>query len=197
MSELGKKHMDDLRSYIIAGHRGREPVFVGRKTLFDLVEDNIQSLRNGQIEGRTICLSGPPGIGKTAFLRELKNRYEDPFKSTLVVQTSSSSLHNPSELVADIIEQFSDNWLSSLKNKTHKEMLAHRIRRGQEAVIKLPMVDIPVDFSLNPSHADGFLSDVLRPLLTARGKTSHCCCLWTKPTNLEASLATTKTQIWY
>jgi len=72
--------------------------------------------------------------------------------------------------VADVIEQFSGNWLSSLKDKTHKEMLAHRIRREQEAVIKLPMADIPVDFSLNPSHADGFPSDVLRPLLDRAGK---------------------------
>lgn len=65
--------MDRIRiaDYANQGDREDEPAFVGRKDLFDLVARNMRAAMRGRSKGRTICLAGPPGIGKTAFLSEM------------------------------------------------------------------------------------------------------------------------------
>ncbi len=63
-----------LEKYRKIGDRGVEPVYVGREDLFRLVADNADAVANGDVAGRTVCIAGPPGVGKTAFLAALAGR---------------------------------------------------------------------------------------------------------------------------
>lgn len=62
-----------VRVYIEAGDRGREPCYVGREDLFELVDRMVKSASHTPGD-RTISIGGAPGAGKTAFLRELRER---------------------------------------------------------------------------------------------------------------------------
>jgi len=83
-----------------------EPVFVGRKALFDLVKGNIEGVLNKRHStGSTICITGPPGAGKTAFLEELKARCrEEDFAGvkTHCVQIHAGDFHSPGCVIATL-----------------------------------------------------------------------------------------------
>ena len=68
---------EKVLDYIDAGDRGAEPVYVGREDLFDKVDRMARSAVRGQTDSRTIVIAGAPGAGKTAFMRELKKRWND------------------------------------------------------------------------------------------------------------------------
>ncbi len=75
MMSMMPQHRERLRDYVDAGDRSDEPLFVGREDLFERVASNLRAACKGHIRGRTLCLSGPPGIGKTAFLSECAKRH--------------------------------------------------------------------------------------------------------------------------
>ena len=64
-----------LQHYVDAGDRAdaREPCFVGRDGLFDLVGDMVGSCERNP-GSRTVVVSGAPGAGKSAFIAELHER---------------------------------------------------------------------------------------------------------------------------
>ena len=68
---------EKVRRYVRAGDRGEEPVFVGRESLFEKVIDMGAAAAEGQTDSRTIVVAGAPGAGKTAFMRELKKRWNE------------------------------------------------------------------------------------------------------------------------
>lgn len=105
-----------LQTYVKKKDRGREPVFVGRKDLFKLVAHNAQAAADGDVEGRTICLAGPPGIGKTAFLNELRRRAQAsswPLPHVACVSVSASNLRSPDLVLAAIASQIPSEWKGS------------------------------------------------------------------------------------
>ena len=71
---LDPAHRKHVQQYVDLGDRSQEPVFVGRERHFDLVERTVERVVNGAPKGATLCFPGPPGIGKTAFLRALRER---------------------------------------------------------------------------------------------------------------------------
>ena len=80
MSGTAKNHegwREKVRRYVRAGDRGEEPVFVGRESLFRKVTDMGAAASEGQTDSRTIIVAGAPGAGKTAFMRELKKRWNE------------------------------------------------------------------------------------------------------------------------
>jgi len=91
-----------LEGYIERRDRGTEPVFVGRKDMFALVDSNARSAEQYGSEGLTVCITGPPGIGKTAFLKELEKRGSP--EGTLYVRVSPYEFHNPQAVVAKTAE---------------------------------------------------------------------------------------------
>ena len=66
-----------VRHYIGVGDRGEEPCFVGRTDLFELIDLMVEAACGGERDSRTAVISGAPGAGKTAFVRELKRRWKD------------------------------------------------------------------------------------------------------------------------
>jgi len=105
-----------LSDYAIQGSREIEPVFVGRANLFELLKGNARSVLAKCFRGRTVCLSGAPGIGKTAFLEELRTRCEaGTFLNgkARFVDVDAGELHNPvaiMEACAAQIEGFDADW---------------------------------------------------------------------------------------
>ena len=74
---------EKVRRYICAGYRsragdrGEEPVYVGRDHIFHLVGEMVAAACEGQTDSRTVVVSGAPGAGKTAFVREVAKRWND------------------------------------------------------------------------------------------------------------------------
>lgn len=102
-----------IEDYAALGDREHEPVFVGRENLFDLVASNARMASQGHAKGRTICIAGPPGVGKTAFLSELKRRVETPEwrgPPTACVSVPAANLHSPGLVLATIASQMPEAW---------------------------------------------------------------------------------------
>lgn len=110
-----------LEKYVKKGDRGREPVFVGREDLLKLVMDNADAAADGDLEGRTVCIAGPPGVGKTAFLAELMRRAKasgpeaDP--PAACVSVDPDALAVPHLVMDAISKQLPDDWGSSAVKK--------------------------------------------------------------------------------
>lgn len=109
---------DRLQNYRKKGDRGREPVYVGRESLFRLVADNADAVANGDVEGRTICIAGPPGIGKTAFLATLAERapggdWGGP--PMACIHISPDELRSPAHVLAEIAWQLPKHWQPPLE----------------------------------------------------------------------------------
>jgi len=95
-----------LTDYAERSDRVVEPVFVGRERLFDLVERNVRRSRKTGSEGTTICLTGPPGVGKTAVMKALMAKCrERTFMDGKVqcIELTATDLHNPDF----VLDQFS------------------------------------------------------------------------------------------
>lgn len=110
---LAEAQRESLQAYAEKKDRGREPVFVGRKDLFELVAGNARAAARGDVEGRTICIAGPPGIGKTAFLTEFAKRtkagaWGDP--PAACVSMSASILYSPGLMLAAVASQLPEGW---------------------------------------------------------------------------------------
>jgi len=56
------------------GDRDTEPILAGRDSLFELVKGQARLAAARVGKGRTICICGPPGVGKTAFVEEFGKR---------------------------------------------------------------------------------------------------------------------------
>lgn len=102
-----------LRKYVRKEDRGREPVFVGRGDLFKLVRDNADAVADGDVEGRTVCIAGPPGIGKTAFLSKLHEMSADPngrAKDLLALRIPAIAFSRKNELLDKISRAIPPVW---------------------------------------------------------------------------------------
>lgn len=102
-----------LDRYRRKGDRAEEPVFVGREDLFSLISDNAAAAADGDAKGRTVCLAGPPGVGKTAFLSALKRRVKTPEwggPPMACVDVSAANLHSPALVLAGIASQIPPEW---------------------------------------------------------------------------------------
>ena len=85
-----------IKKYVILADRAVEPVFVGRKDLFEVVASAAEACADGHPDGQTVCVSGPPGVGKSAFIAALRDRalgdWEGP--PTLVAEVDPWRLHD-------------------------------------------------------------------------------------------------------
>lgn len=108
-----------LRTYVQQKDRETEPVFVGRGNLFDLVIENARVASLGRAKERTVCIAGPPGIGKTAFLTELKRRSEAKGvraeRPVAFIDIAPSDLRDPPLVLAETASQLPKDWRPSLK----------------------------------------------------------------------------------
>ena len=117
---LSEERRAAIRRYVIRGDRTREPVFVGRETEFTAVRNSIDAARDGYRERRTVCLSGPPGIGKTAFLTACHQRMMEnpPTNGDNLIWTTvgSMDLRDPvavTYVVADAINRLPDDCINT------------------------------------------------------------------------------------
>ena len=94
---MDAKRKAKIDLYVSHADRGVEPLFVGRKDLFETVRKAALACASGQPQGQTLCIAGPPGIGKSAFLAALRRRElagrGGPF--TLFAEADPWRLHDP------------------------------------------------------------------------------------------------------
>lgn len=102
-----------LSDYSWQGDGEMEPVFVGRQDLFQLIAQNARMCVKGKNQGRTVCIAGPPGAGKTAFLQALSERamtdgWGGPKMACISI--SPKELQNPVALLGHIARQLPEAW---------------------------------------------------------------------------------------
>ena len=107
-----------IQSYVRRTDRAVEPVFVGRDDLFRMVSDAAGACADGHPQGQTVCVSGPPGIGKTAFLAELRRRGRGDWGGPPLAAASvpANMLHDPRVVLRSLIEALPDGWCGSDKD---------------------------------------------------------------------------------
>ena len=115
-----------VEDYVNRSDREAEPVFVGRKDLFATVASAAQSCADGHPRGQTVCLAGPPGVGKTAFLdalrlRSLGGNWGGP--PTLTVGIDPDELHDPRLVLAAVALAMPEKWRSGLSERIRKLMM--------------------------------------------------------------------------
>ncbi len=98
LNEVQRKR---LCEYVHQDNKKSEPVFVGRKDEIENIEDNIDVASEGCHAGRVICLSGPPGIGKTALLAECRRRSEQN-NSAIWAPVCARHLHKSDAIVCAV-----------------------------------------------------------------------------------------------
>jgi len=113
---LSPEQAERIGRYMRTGDRGREPVFVGRAEQFRLLENNAHAARDGDTEGRTVCLSGPPGIGKSAFLSAFAEKHAGARHGILPVAVDAANLHSPGEVLSAIGSALSARHRSPMNN---------------------------------------------------------------------------------
>ena len=106
-----------IREYAQLGDRGTEPLFVGREDLFRTVAASAGACVAGQPQGQTVCLSGPPGIGKTAFLTELRRRGRRDWGGPPLAAASvpANMLHDPRVVLRSLVDALPDDWCGAGK----------------------------------------------------------------------------------
>ena len=112
---LTEEERERLRDYCDKRDREGEPLFVGRADLFELVASNARAAAKGAVKGRTICLAGPPGVGKTAFLEALAERspadgWGGPPMACVAIDPDD--LQSPAHVLAEIAWQLPKAWRS-------------------------------------------------------------------------------------
>ncbi len=99
---LAPEQRERIQIHVDAGDRETEPVFVGREDLFDAANRNIASAALGRTKGRTLCLSGPPGIGKTAFVTECAKRLRESKSRAIAFSVAPDQLRNPVSILRSL-----------------------------------------------------------------------------------------------
>ncbi len=106
-----------LLDYASREDRKPEPVFAGREAFFDVVAKNVRSAKSriagdpegpGDSTGTTVCLTGPPGAGKSAFVQALKKRKDFDGFTAWVVEIPRSDLHHPGCVLATVAGAIKD-----------------------------------------------------------------------------------------
>lgn len=123
---LTEQQRRKLLAYIEQKDRETEPVYVGREDLFELVAGNARAAARGNAAGRTVCIAGPPGVGKTAFLTELARRAEKMDPPMACVSVDPDCLGAPHLVMDAISKQPPDDWGPDAIGKVGKA--AGRIR---------------------------------------------------------------------
>ena len=96
----------EIQKYVNRSDRAVEPVFVGRKDLFGIVASAASACADGHPQGQTVCVSGPPGVGKSAFIAELARRAQGNWGGPplLTVTVDVAELHDAQALLARVDE---------------------------------------------------------------------------------------------
>ncbi len=93
---MDEAQRERIEEYVNLSDRAVEPVFVGRQDLFGIAAKAARACATGHPDGQTLCVSGPPGVGKSAFIAALRGRaladWEGP--PTLVVKVDPWRLHD-------------------------------------------------------------------------------------------------------
>ena len=152
---------DKIKRYVRQSDRGVEPVFVGRKDLFSMVADAAGACADGQPQGQTLCLAGPPGVGKSAFLAALRARglsgsWGGP--PTLAVQVPATKLHDPHVVLDRIAERLAD-----AQARTALQSLKERARAAAGRVLGVSALG--ADVALDPKREADILLSGLPGLL--------------------------------
>ena len=110
MDEALRKRVE---SYVDLADREVDPVFVGRADLFETVASAARACAAGRPRGQTVCLAGPPGIGKTAFIEALRARGlsgRGGGRPTRVARAPATMLHNPHVVLRRLALALPDAW---------------------------------------------------------------------------------------
>jgi len=108
---MNYEQREKLRGYAMRKDREPEPVFVGRDDIFEVVTENVRGAKSrfdfdpegpGKSTGKTVCLTGPPGVGKSAFVNALKRRKDFDGCKAHVVEMPRSDLHHPGCVLATV-----------------------------------------------------------------------------------------------
>ena len=93
---MDESQREKVEAYVDVSDREVEPVFVGRADLFETVASAARACADGHPRGQTVCVSGPPGVGKSAFIAALHARGLDGWEGppTLVVEVDPWRLHD-------------------------------------------------------------------------------------------------------
>ncbi len=150
-----------IASYVRRTDRGVEPVFVGREDLFETVAEAARACADGQPQGQTLCLAGPPGVGKSAFLAALRARglsgsWGGP--PTLAVQVPATKLHDPHIVLDRIAERLTD-----AQARTALQSLKERARAAAGRVLGVSALGAGV--ALDPKREADILLSGLPSLL--------------------------------
>jgi len=109
---MSPEQRQKLRSYAEREDREPEPVFVGREDLFDIVAKNVRgAVERSLSTGKTVCVTGPPGVGKSAFVNELKNfcsKWKFGGGDAHVVEINRADLHHPGCVLAAVANACAD-----------------------------------------------------------------------------------------
>jgi len=98
---MNSEQRKNLRSYAEREDREPEPVFVGRENLFEIVAKNVRGAAERKIStGKTVCITGPPGVGKSAFVDALKKRKDFGGITAHCVEVSRADLYHPACVMA-------------------------------------------------------------------------------------------------
>jgi len=104
LASVNKEQREKLLDYAARGDRKPEPVFVGRDELFRTVAKNLRSvISDGWSTGSTVCITGPAGAGKSAFVEALKKRRSAEALSEIqvhCVEISGADLYSPGCVLA-------------------------------------------------------------------------------------------------
>ncbi len=163
-----------IERYVNRSDREIEPVFVGRQDLFRTVAAAANACADGHPRGQTVCLAGPPGIGKTAFLAALRTRglsgdWGGP--PVLMAEVSPAKLHDPHFVLAAVARALPTSWRNALDERA-RQSVQDLIRR----VVSVSAFGAQVTLS-SPNQAAEFLWEGIQRLTPKGHKAVLCICV--------------------